>query len=82
MSTTGIRRGMMNWEYLQNIKYVKGDCMMVDELEDIFADVDSVVHCQGALFAAPRSRYLKPTNDDCLAARQAAYILNELAIKD
>jgi len=78
MSRSGKAREQSNLD-IENVSYIKGDCLDIASFEKQLEDVDSVVHTVGVLFESSKNPKLtyKAMNRD--AAANMAQVLNEYA---
>ena len=70
------RQGEETTGKLENVSYVAGDCLKPQTFENMMADVDSIVHCVGALFETRALTYEAMNTDTC---KNMAYELNKYA---
>lgn len=67
MSRSGVaRKGEQTTNSLENVSYLAADCLKPSSFENAIADVDSVVHCVGALFESGSLTYEVMNRDTCV----------------
>ena len=77
MSRSGaVRKGESKTGQLENVSYIAGDCLKPSTFQNALADVDSVVHCVGALFEMRGMTFDGMNRDTCI---NMAFELNNYA---